>query len=71
NGAPPNERSRWKGSYLEGVTMIPADPWGNPYVYNVPGPYGQDYELASLGEDGVPGGTGDGEDIVKPCASCP
>jgi general secretion pathway protein G len=71
NGAHPKERLRWKGPYLNDVTTIPADPWGNPYIYTVPGSKGQRYELTSLGEDGVPGGTGDDEDIVKPCASCP
>ncbi|MCC2672354.1 MAG: ral secretion pathway protein, partial [Armatimonadetes bacterium] len=54
NGAHPKERLRWKGPYLNDVTTIPADPWGNPYIYTVPGSKGQRYELTSLGEDGVP-----------------
>lgn len=39
---------------------LPADPWGNPYVY-----VGVDrsFELYSLGADGVDGGDGSGADI--------
>ncbi|MCC2669331.1 MAG: gspG, partial [Armatimonadetes bacterium] len=58
-----SEGGQWKGPYLNDVTTIPADPWGNPYLYNVPGPNGQDYEIISLGEDGREGGSGDAEDI--------
>ena len=39
---------------------LPADPWGNPYVYvNVD----RSFELYSLGADGVDGGEGNGADI--------
>jgi general secretion pathway protein G len=48
---------------LQDVTSIPPDPWGNPYVYHVPGPDGEPYEIVSLGEDGREGGTGDAEDL--------
>jgi general secretion pathway protein G len=54
---------QWKGPYLNDVTTVPADPWGNAYVYNVPGPNGMDYEIISYGEDGHEGGTGDAEDL--------
>jgi general secretion pathway protein G len=33
----------------------PEDPWGKPYVYNVPGKDGQKYELYSAGPDGQEG----------------
>ena len=57
------EGGKWSGPYLNDVTTVPADPWGRPYEYIVPGPNGQDYEIRSLGEDGREGGTGDAEDI--------
>jgi hypothetical protein len=41
-----------------------ADPWGNPYSYKSPGAY-NDYELASLGADGKPGGEGDNADVTS------
>ena len=40
----------WKGPYLE---KKPLDPWGNPYRYNSPGNHRVDYDLFSLGRDGV------------------
>ena len=54
---------QWKGPYLQDVQSIPADPWGNPYMYNVPGPNGQDYEIISYGKDGKEGGSGEDEDL--------
>ena len=38
------------------------DPWGQPYIYSVPGRY-SDYEIISLGADGQPGGEGENADI--------
>ena len=57
------DASRWKGPYLQDVTTIPFDPWGNAYRYAVPGPAGEPYEIRSLGEDGREGGTGEAEDV--------
>ena len=55
--APPN----WApGGYL---AQMPVDPWGNPYIYRVPGENGAAYELLSLGADGQPGGEGLDADI--------
>ena len=56
-------KTRWKGPYLQDVTQIPADPWGNPYLYAIPGPGGEPYEIRSLGEDGREGGTDYAEDL--------
>ena len=42
---------------------IPLDPWGNPYVYSVPGENGNPYTLKSLGADGKPGGSDENADI--------
>jgi general secretion pathway protein G len=53
---PPN----WvRGGYLP---LVPADPWGNAYVYRGPGE-GGGFELLTLGADGAPGGSGTDADI--------
>jgi general secretion pathway protein G len=49
------------GGYLE-QKKIPADPWGNPYIYISPGVYG-DFDLMSYGADGKEGGEGKNADI--------
>jgi general secretion pathway protein G len=48
-----------EGGYLD---KVPADPWGNPYVYLMPGTHG-DFDLISYGADGVEGGEGKDADI--------
>lgn len=40
----------WKGPYLE---KKPVDPWGNLYQYKSPGTQRLDYDLYSLGRDGI------------------
>lgn len=40
-----------------------VDPWDNPFVYSVPGPEGQPYEVISLGADGKEGGEGENRDV--------
>lgn len=57
----PASETRWNGPYLQ--KDVPADPWGKPYVYRVPGARG-DYDLLSYGRDGAPGGSGENTDIV-------
>ena len=52
----------WNGPYLRG-TVVPADPWGNAYVYRAPGRQGP-YEIISYGADGQEGGTGTSGDIA-------
>lgn len=50
----PSNTPNWKGPYLK--KGIPADPWGNSYVYTFPGknnPKG--YDLMSPGPDGSAG----------------
>jgi general secretion pathway protein G len=49
----------WDGPYLK---LIPNDPWGNNYIYNVPGKRG-DFDLISYGSDGQKGGNKDASDI--------
>ena len=51
---------KWrKGGYLE-KSQVPADPWGNEYVYLCPGVH-DDFDIVSYGADGSAGG----EDINK------
>jgi general secretion pathway protein G len=53
--APPEPKS-WKGPYLQNLTELPKDPWGNEYVYLCPGvknPSG--FDLFSYGPDGQAG----------------
>ncbi len=57
-----SEKPRWDGPYLP--KAIPLDPWGNPYVYIVPGDEGNPYKIMSYGADGQEGGTDANEDIV-------
>ena len=56
---PPNE-PKWDGPYLR--KGVPGDPWGNAYVYRIPGEHGE-YDLLSYGKDGRPGGTSEAADI--------
>lgn len=63
NQAPGEDRARarWRGPYLD--QDLPLDPWGNPYVYSLPGANGQPFALYSLGADGKRGGEGTDADI--------
>ncbi|MBA3846796.1 MAG: type II secretion system major pseudopilin GspG [Planctomycetes bacterium] len=47
--------------YLEPVKL--NDPWGNAYVYLVPGPDRHPFEIVTYGSDGQPGGTGETADV--------
>ncbi len=58
---PPNE-PKWDGPYLK--KAVPNDPWGNPYVYRIPGEHG-DFDLLSYGKDGQAGGAGEAADITN------
>jgi general secretion pathway protein G len=51
---------KWNGPYLP--RDVPADPWGNVYVYKSPGDQGP-YDLYSLGADGRVGGEGEDKDV--------
>jgi len=56
-GVPP-EPANWNGPYLRGRSL--KDPWGNEYLYQSPSTKpGYDYEISSLGPDGVAGGDDD------------
>lgn len=58
---PPDEPG-WAGPYL--TKAVPRDPWGNPYVFLMPGEHGE-YDLLSHGKDGRPGGEGESADVTN------
>jgi general secretion pathway protein G len=55
-------RSYREGGYLHGG-VVPLDAWQSPYQYESPGQINRDYDIWSLGADGVAGGTGADADI--------
>jgi len=58
----PGNEAQWNGPYLR--KAVPLDPWGRPYTYRAPGTK-SDFELASFGKDGQPGGSGENADITN------
>lgn len=56
----PSGESRWQGPYLQ--KAVPADPWGKPYLYKMPGERSE-YDLWSFGKDGRAGGDQESADI--------
>ncbi len=56
----PGTAPRWDGPYLK--KAVPLDPWGNPYVYRIPGQRGE-FDLVSYGKDGQPGGAEEAADV--------
>ena len=58
---PPTE-AKWNGPYLK--KAVPLDPWGNPYLYKIPGQKG-DFDIVSYGRDGQPGGSAENSDITN------
>jgi len=58
----PDGIDKWDGPYLR--KELPADPWGNPYVYESPSEHGE-YAILSYGADGKFGGEGIDMDIVS------
>jgi general secretion pathway protein G len=59
----PGNTLPWNGPYLKGG-VVPTDPWGNPYVYRMPGQHGT-YDMISYGSDGNEGGTGAASDVTS------
>jgi len=52
-----------EGGYLE-KKSLPADPWGNAYIYLSPGEE-RDYDIITYGADGQPGGEKYNADIIN------
>lgn len=44
------------------IDQVPMDPWGNPYLYISPGET-REYDIYTLGADGVSGGEGQNADL--------
>lgn len=61
--AKPANEPKWDGPYLK--KAVPPDPWGNPYLYKMPGEHGGDFDVYSYGKDGQPGGEGEAADIFN------
>jgi len=59
----PADAEQWDGPYLKKENAL-IDPWGQPYVYQLPGEHG-DYDLYSLGADGAEGGEGENQDLTN------
>jgi len=60
----PADAKNWRGPYTD--NDIPLDPWGHEYLYESPGPNGDDsFQIMSYGKDGKEGGEGNDEDIVE------
>ena len=59
----PTGLEKWQGPYIK-QRKVPADPWGQPYHYRIPGQHG-DYDLYSLGADNAPGGSGEDQDVTN------
>jgi general secretion pathway protein G len=54
----------WRGPYLR--KAVPEDPWGRPYLYRSPGEHNPtSFDLATLGKDGQPGGSGEDADVTN------
>jgi general secretion pathway protein G len=51
----------WNGPYLQKAAGL-NDPWGEPYVYKVPGEHGP-ADVYSLGADKAEGGAGENADV--------
>ena len=59
---PPIPKDYPPEGYLES-RRLPNDPWGNPYVYLVPGRKNEPFEIITYGADGEEGGVGEAADI--------
>jgi general secretion pathway protein G len=58
-----DQSEKWDGPYIK--PAVPKDPWGNQYIYTIPGEHSNDFDLVSYGADGQPGGTGENADITN------
>ena len=58
---PPAAVPIWNGPYLPQASAL-VDPWGNSYLFRVPGEHGE-VDVFSLGVDKAPGGTGEAKDV--------
>lgn len=59
----PSDAERWNGPYVRKREKL-LDPWGRLFEYRFPGEYG-DFDLFSLGADGIEGGDGEDADVTS------
>jgi general secretion pathway protein G len=59
---PPLPKNYSEEGYLRKPSQL-QDPWGNDYVYLIPGRRNQRYEVLTYGADAEPGGEGEAADI--------
>lgn len=59
----PAQDDAWNGPYLKNRESL-TDPWGDLYVYRMPGEHGE-YDLYTLGADSKEGGDGEDRDITN------
>lgn len=59
----PSDSERWNGPYVKKANSL-IDPWGRPYEYISPGDHGE-YDLFTLGADGLDGGAGEDADVTS------
>ena len=53
----------WReGGYIDSA-VLPKDPWGNDYIFFVPGRAREAFEIVSYGADGQPGGEDEAADL--------
>lgn len=57
----PDNAGNWRGPYIRKERQL-TDPWGNAYLYKVPGTQAP-FEIRSLGADGKEGGEGVNADL--------
>jgi general secretion pathway protein G len=57
----PSSAPNWNGPYLKKSSAL-LDPWGQKYLYVVPGKHGE-ADVYTLGSDHVEGGTGEAKDV--------
>jgi general secretion pathway protein G len=59
--AQPQTAAGWNGPYLKKASAL-DDPWGQAYIYKVPGAHG-DVDVYTLGSDKAEGGSGEAKDV--------
>jgi general secretion pathway protein G len=57
----PPAAPNWDGPYLKKPSAL-IDPWGQKYVYLIPGKHGE-VDVYTLGSDHAEGGTGEAKDV--------
>lgn len=58
----PEARNWKKGGYLK---ELPMDPWGREYLYLSPGENGTQFDIYTLGADGISGGEDQNADMIN------